>query len=562
MKSRKSKASRTSRRSSKRRRTTTSVNDEQAEEDNEQENSLTRDDGLGGMVWECLAVTLNDVQVLVETFRKTRDGNEKILRKQLEEHLIPILEKQEEARRRKEAQRERELLNLAKMANAKRSSRLAIKAEQHKQDEREKEEEQQRREAEAASRREGEAHRKAERERERRIHSREKRLRDREARRIQHEDELAQLSEDSKNLTGGSGRGSERRIQAEIEKKKQALKDLDGEEEDWVFDCVCGLYGQVDDGTHSVACERCNIWQHSKCLGISETDAERPEFRFVCTSCRHREEARNRARPTIKLKVNHPGTSPTQVIQQPNEEVGGPPSVVSNKEHPTKYPKSDPAERTMRPNRPEQKAASPASSTNSPHANNLGPGLHLDTTNPDAASVNCASAQLPIKAANSMRCASQDVAITQNGFSSGSRPLIVTTPGALSSSPNGSGGIPDGRTVESTLSTPDISRDIYRAAHVQNGTLPAQAGLSPTKHSPPRPVDQLNTRGIKSTTSIIPPITSLSPSPPQQVLTPPSKQAEPLRSINGSSPGSKPSSFSHSPTLLRNSILTQPDKDF
>ena len=56
-------------------------------------------------------------------------------------------------------------------------------------------------------------------------------------RRILHEEELANLSEDNKKLEAGeaAGRLSERHLKAEIERKKQALEEL-AEEEDWIFE--------------------------------------------------------------------------------------------------------------------------------------------------------------------------------------------------------------------------------------------------------------------------------------------------------------------------------------
>jgi hypothetical protein len=82
------------------------------------------------------------------------------------------------------------------------------------------------------------------------------------------------------------------------------------------------------------------------------------------------------------------------------------------------------------------------------------------------------------------------------------------------------------KTVESALSTPQISREIYRAAHEENGTLPSIAGLSPTKHSPPRPMDSAKSNRFKAATPILPPV-ALSPSPQHQILTPPTKHSEP-----------------------------------
>jgi len=291
------------------------------------------DDGLGGMKWECVTVTLADVQQFLGTIEKTRDANEKVLRDQIQEHLVPILEGQEERRKRREKDRERELLSMAKMANAKRSSRIAGKAERQREEEMAREADHRRLLEEAAARREENERRKLERERDNRLMSREQRLREREARRLQHEEELAQLSEDSRHLSSTSGRLSERRLQQEIEKNKQALKDLEEEEEEWVFDCVCGLHGQVDDGEHSVSCERCNVWQHSKCLDIAEVDAESDDFHFICDSCTRRQAEKDRprpSRPVIKIKVNRPG--PPSV--QPADKQGRPASQAPRKPAP------------------------------------------------------------------------------------------------------------------------------------------------------------------------------------------------------------------------------------
>ncbi|KAJ4394251.1 hypothetical protein N0V93_003468 [Gnomoniopsis smithogilvyi] len=269
-------------------------NDDAAEIDDNQ-------DPLGGATWECVAITLDEVRNFIEPLKKSKDPNEKVLRSQIEEHMLPLLEKQEESRKRKILQRERELLNLAKMANAKRSSRLAGRAEQQRQEEQEREERQKRLAEEAAAKKEEQKRLKIEKERDNRLMSREKRLRERETRRLQHEEELAQLSEGSKSTE--AGRLSERRLKAEIEKNKQALQELEEEETEWVFDCICGLHGQVDDGEHSVACERCNVWQHSKCLGIDEAEAEREDFHFICKHCQKAERNKTEPQPKHSTKI-------------------------------------------------------------------------------------------------------------------------------------------------------------------------------------------------------------------------------------------------------------------
>lgn len=278
------------------------------------------EDPLGGATWECVAITLEDYRAFVEPLKKSKDANEKILRDQIEEHVLPLLEKQEESRKRKMLQRERELLSLEKMAHAKRSSRIAGRDEHRKQEELERQEREKRIAEDAAERKAEQQRRKMEKERDNRLMSRERRLHEREARRIQHEEELAQLSEGSKSQD--AGRLSERRLKAEIEKNKQALKELEEEEDDsWTFDCVCGLHGQVDDGEHSVACERCSVWQHSKCLGIEQDEADRDDFHFICDHCKRAEKekaVKRQKQPTkIKIKLKEPGSASSTPANKP-----------------------------------------------------------------------------------------------------------------------------------------------------------------------------------------------------------------------------------------------------
>lgn len=310
-----SKKAKAAARAAKRRRTSRSAAADADDLDDEpfsepEEPQAPQDDGFGSAKWECIAVTLDDVRAFLATIRKTRDENEKILRDRLEEGLVPILEKQEESRKRKALAREKELLSLEKMAHAKRSSRLAGKVERQKHEEEERIEQEKLRREEAAARKEEQARVKREKERDNRLMSRENRLKEREVRRLKHEEELAQLSEDSRNVdSDGGGRLSGRRLEAEIARNKRALEELDDEEEDWIFDCVCGVYGQVDDGTHSIACEKCNVWQHSKCAGISEEEAERDDFHFICSVCKRKEA--NPKHTVIKLKLKGPGDAPS-----------------------------------------------------------------------------------------------------------------------------------------------------------------------------------------------------------------------------------------------------------
>ncbi|KAK5651758.1 hypothetical protein OQA88_11720 [Cercophora sp. LCS_1] len=541
-------------RASKRRRTSTGqASDADDAGDEASEFGIpaeSNDDGLGGMKWECLAVNLEEVRQFLSTIQKSKDPNEKVLRQQIQDHLVPILEKQEESRKRKQLQREKELLNLEKLAHAKRSSRIAGKLEQQKVEEHTREEERKRQEEDAARRKEEAKRLKMEHERDKRLMSREQRLKEREIRRIQHEEELAQLSEESKSTGPGAGRISERRRQAEIEKNRQALKELDEQEDDWIFDCVCGFYGQVDDGTHSVACERCNVWQHSKCLGIKESEAEKDDFHFVCVPCRKREETLREQRPRIiKIKVNRPGSagsSPSQKISSESpsaqrmaqpEAVASSPQVSAPTNQTVGVTEQEPAaDRATQKatklsfNKPEINPFSSPHPNLSPPVSFDGsrsfPQISFDKSRPSGHQLGDA---IPLSAGNG------------NGTSPSKQPPRLPSPPITKVSPAVSmesrelGSVAPGSLPHLT---PAPSRSQPEGIHSSSPLLPPQGGFSPIKHSPPVLQRQANGNvtavatpitGVHPSASVFPPAAALSPTPREQILTPPVKHADPVR---------------------------------
>ncbi|OHE91753.1 PHD-finger domain-containing protein, partial [Colletotrichum orchidophilum] len=514
--------------------------DQSANESTDVVADTTEDNSLGSMKWECLAVSLEDVQEIIKSFHKTKDDNEKILRNQLQEHLLPILEKQEVSRKRKEQQRERELSNLAKMANAKRSSRIANKAEQQKQEEKAQENAKVLQVRRAAEKKQEQQQLKIEKERDLRLESRENRLKEREARRLQHERELSQLSEDNRS---GSGRISERRLQAEIEKNKRALEQLEDEEEDWIFDCICGVYGQVDDGTHSVACEKCNVWQHSKCLDISETEAEKPEFHFICQSCKQREqEAAAKPKTTIKLKINRPADASFSPIKQPPQESHrlnpsglseGNISAVLMTDDGSRIGHGGSILLRNESELERETGAPSASAFLSGHSQALGTNGAKESS-PEPKTPNAENHEADDGRAHRDRV--YKPLTNGNGSVSASPPRARTTPAPRDVSSPRHG-------ASSLMATPIISREhgIPGSAH-SSFTLPApEGGLSPTKHSPPIPRPQPPSIKTPALPAVLPPVATLSPSPRQQILTPPIKPAEPVR--RSQPPGASPSAL-------------------
>ena len=230
-------------RASKRRKVTGA---DPIEESDDESNVVNGDatDPYETMSWECIAVTLSDYQQFLESIRKTRDPDEKILRDRIDEQVMPIIEKEEESQQRQKQKREKELLNMQMLAGAKRSSRLAGKAEKERQ-EREAAEAIRKRETElAAALKEDERVKKIEAERRSRIMTREQRIKDRERKRILHENELQRIQEEQEKVARGESRASERHLRAEMEKYRKNLEDL-SQEDQWVFDCSgCGVHGQ------------------------------------------------------------------------------------------------------------------------------------------------------------------------------------------------------------------------------------------------------------------------------------------------------------------------------
>ncbi|KAJ3575927.1 hypothetical protein NPX13_g3868 [Xylaria arbuscula] len=567
-------------RASKRRRTSRSAAQSHEAVDDDplsdvEEAREPEDDGLGGAKWECVGVSLSDIRNFIASLRKTRDDNEKILRDAVEEHLLPILERQEESRKRKALQREKELLNLEKMAHAKRSSRIAGKAEQQKLQQQAKEEEERRQREEKAARKVEQVRLKMEREHDRRARSREERLKERQSRRLQHEDELAQLSE------GG-------------------LQDLEDEADDWIFDCVCGVYGQVDDGTHSVACERCSIWQHSKCVGISEDEADRDDFHFLCKNCRRQPlPSENTRPPTIKLKIARqaPSTlsrrdsteSPVQalseladnhnnVVQSTSKTLDGPHvpylaheiqaidrSQLPPNSQPTGFPsipvKSAGQTHVLPPvspytngegvhafSSPHPALSPPQQSPNKSRAYST----LFNSSPPDAEAssgqgqvklpqkgmfypptkktpqgspngVSTAIGPIPSIPASSDSPLKTPLEAANNHLTLDSPPRVAP---AASSKPAQTPNT--AQSQRAILSTPQLEKSVLGGNDTTPSLPPSRNGLSPMKRSPPP--QQRGARILSSPApAILPPATTLPPSPSEQILTPPIKSADPVR---------------------------------
>lgn len=215
--------------------------------------------------------------------------------------------------------------------------------------------------------------------------TREQRLKEREVKRILHEEELAKLEEDSKKIEAGDSRISERHLKAQMEQRQRELERL-AQEDDWVFDCaVCGIHGEnlvrphtqlgnaqtdgkQDDGSHSIACEKCNVWQHSKCHGIAVEEAERDDFHFVCADCSRRdEEAKRPKTPSLKIRLS---SSPQSEKKRKAAEMTGDVANSTDSERPITSRKLESVQIS-----PPQKPQSYSNHVGSPTSVRSGPSL-------------------------------------------------------------------------------------------------------------------------------------------------------------------------------------------
>ncbi|KAK6443392.1 hypothetical protein LTR95_000218 [Oleoguttula sp. CCFEE 5521] len=295
--------------------------------------------GFTSQTWSCVAITLDQYQDFLATIFRSRDPNEKQLRKAIEEKVLPILEQRAEKMRQKELRKLRELENLQKMATAKRSSRLAGKAEKEKEEQAIRGVEEQKRREIRMAEEELERQRRVEEGHESRRMTREQRLTEREAKRILHEQELARLESETSRAASASvdptaegdeangKRLSERQMKTQKEQHKKELEAIEEQEKDWYFDCaVCGMHGEnLDDGTHSMACEKCGVWQHSKCHKFTPKQVDSDDFHFTCEACKRRAaDAKKPKIPTLKLGKNRNSGSPE------TQKGGSRPSTATN----------------------------------------------------------------------------------------------------------------------------------------------------------------------------------------------------------------------------------------
>ncbi|RCH81471.1 hypothetical protein CU098_002514, partial [Rhizopus stolonifer] len=214
--------------------------------------------------WKLICLTKFDWENIATKYANSKHIDEqrfhRFLVNDLVPKVLPALEEREKERKKQEA-----------MIHRKRSSRLMVRELEYydlgprtssrlekKQEDKEKQEKEQL----AKARKERLL------ERERRLMEREYRAMTREKRQEEEESRkyTKRLDEHGNPLPRKPKLGVDGNP-IPLKKRGRKPKNKNVEEDNWLFECVCGISGQnLDDGSSMIACEQCGIWQHIACL--------------------------------------------------------------------------------------------------------------------------------------------------------------------------------------------------------------------------------------------------------------------------------------------------------
>ncbi|KAF9426364.1 hypothetical protein BGZ94_006626 [Podila epigama] len=270
-----------------------------------------------GVIWEPVCINRLDWEQFAPVFQRSKHPDEKALYAFINNDILPkVLEDLN--------QKEKEREKLEAIANRKRSSRIVIREIELQEKARLASIRQQEMEAAAEQRRQEMRERRSERERQQQQQIRDHRLKEREQRLKDRENAIWEREERKKQQLAKIAREREIRKQKRLNGTgSDHGKDEDGdgimskaedqpeEEEDWVFDCVCGVFGNnLDDGELMIACGKCNVWQHVACVKQEDEKQGRPvvdweTVDFICPRCVEKERKRllRKAKKEEKLRL-------------------------------------------------------------------------------------------------------------------------------------------------------------------------------------------------------------------------------------------------------------------
>ncbi|KAF9936497.1 hypothetical protein BGZ67_002266 [Mortierella alpina] len=259
-----------------------------------------------GVEWEPICITRQEWEEFGNLFRRSKNPYEKALHSLISNDILPKVLGDF-------AEKEKELEKLEAIANRKRSSRIVIRELELQEKARLESIRQQELQAAAEQRRQELRERRAEKERIAQQQVRDNRLKEREIRLKARENAIWEREEQKKRQQQRIAKEREERKRKRLaggheDEHSEDETNEEAEEEDWFFDCVCGVNGNnLDDGELMIACGKCSVWQHVACLkqedaeqGRSAKDWENVDF--TCARCIAAEQEKARKKAARKEK--------------------------------------------------------------------------------------------------------------------------------------------------------------------------------------------------------------------------------------------------------------------
>lgn len=305
-----------------------------------------------------------------------------------------------------------------------------------------------------------------------------------------------------------------------------------------------------NDGSHQIQCERCEVWQHSKCHNITPEEADKDEYVFLCSSCKRKSQGEKEPKlPPLKLRLT--STSPgSQHTLQPN---GDSTSEVVRRPEAVRIPTPRSPVAQSPPRLFQSTSALMNGPSLSPRGQALGPpGIHRSEAAYGSPMGYANGGSSPIRPSQSRP---QTGVNMTNGYPTSSppryQPSSPFTNNNMSFSRNG-----NGNSFQSSFKT-SLANSFDRPTSAASGS--AGPFHSPIKHSPapsPRP-----TNGVPNAYNFSnSPHSSFPPNPIQAASVPsPTKHSSPPPQMQAlSSPAPIPLNFAPSPSQMPAQVLPDP----
>lgn len=147
-------------------------------------------------------------------------------------------------------------------------------------------------------------------------------------------------------------KGQAKTQQQRAQSTQSAENDDDEEEEDAIIRCVCGDQRDIR-GRQMICCDKCEAWQHNKCLGLPEGDFWEGK-NYYCEQCKPEDHVELLAamargeRPWARKKGSKPKPRPSDVKQEAVSEKASTPQASATPSQtapaPVETPTSPPAQ--------------------------------------------------------------------------------------------------------------------------------------------------------------------------------------------------------------------------